>query len=62
MGVFTVLDMGQAQKKIYSYVAIYLLGLAEILGVNLEREILLKMDKNEKRQYVRVNMRVSGGG
>ena len=33
-------------------VAIYLLGLAEILGVNLEEEILRKVEKNEKRQYV----------
>jgi len=42
-------------------VAIYLLGLAEILGVDLESEILRKMDKNEKRQYVQkdgVNRRV----
>ena len=34
-------------------VAIYLLGLAEILGINLEEEILNKMDKNEKRQYIK---------
>ena len=33
-------------------VAIYLLGLAEILGIDLEKEILKKMDKNEKRQYI----------
>ena len=32
-------------------VAIYLLGLAEILGINLEDEILRKMEINEKRQY-----------
>ena len=32
-------------------VAIYLLGLAEILEIDLEAEILKKMDKNEKRQY-----------
>jgi len=36
-------------------VAIYLLGLAEILGVDLEKEILSKMDKNEKRQYIQEN-------
>ena len=43
-------------------VAIYLLGLSEILGVNLEEEILKKMEKNEKRQYIRkdgVNIRIS---
>ena len=42
-------------------VAIYLLGLAEILGINLEQEILQKMDKNEKRQYIQkdgVNIRI----
>jgi len=43
-------------------VAIYLLGLAEILGINLEEEINKKMDKNEKRQYIQkdgVNIRIS---
>ena len=43
-------------------VAIYLLGLSEILGVDLGNEIMKKMDKNEKRQYAEVNgvkMRVS---
>ena len=33
-------------------VAIYLLGLAEIIGVNLEDEILRKIDINNKRQYI----------
>ncbi|MCL2360803.1 MAG: hypothetical protein FWC73_03185 [Defluviitaleaceae bacterium] len=36
-------------------VAIYLLGLAEILGIDLEAEIMSKMDKNEKRQFIREN-------
>jgi NTP pyrophosphatase (non-canonical NTP hydrolase) len=36
-------------------VAIYLLGLAEILGVNLEGEILRKVEKNEKRKYAQVD-------
>ena len=36
-------------------VAIYLLGLAEILGIDLEKEILNKMDKNEKRRYIQEN-------
>ena len=43
-------------------VVIYLLGLAEILGIDLEKEILSKVEKNEKRQYVRkgeTNVRVS---
>ena len=32
-------------------VALYLLGLCEILGVNLEDEITRKLDINEKRKY-----------
>jgi len=32
-------------------VAIYLLGLAEIVGVSLEDEIERKMKKNESREY-----------
>lgn len=42
-------------------VAIYLLGLSEILGINLEKEILHKIYKNSKREYKiidGVNMRV----
>jgi len=35
-------------------VAIYLLGLAEILGINLEKEIMHKVAKNEKRRYKRI--------
>lgn len=33
-------------------VAIYLFGLAEILGIDLEDELLRKMEKIEKRRYV----------
>jgi len=33
-------------------VAIFLFGLAEILGVNLEEEINKKIEKNEKRLYI----------
>ncbi|MCL2204714.1 MAG: hypothetical protein FWB88_12330 [Defluviitaleaceae bacterium] len=36
-------------------VAIYLLGLAEILGIDLGAEILNKVEKNEKRKYVQKN-------
>ena len=32
-------------------VAIYLLGLSEILGINLEEEIQKKVYKNSKREY-----------
>lgn len=32
-------------------IAIYLLGLAEIGGVDLEKEILKKIEKNRKRKY-----------
>ena len=36
-------------------VTIFLLGIAEILGINLEEEVLHKMEKNKKRVYKRVN-------
>ena len=48
----------------FADVAIYLLGLSEILGIDLEREILSKMEKNEKRTYIQkdgVNIRTSDG-
>lgn len=32
-------------------VAIYLLGISEILGFDLEKEIVKKMEKNSKRVY-----------
>ena len=36
-------------------VTIYLLGLSEILGINLEDEIQKKVLKNDKRQYKIIN-------
>jgi NTP pyrophosphatase (non-canonical NTP hydrolase) len=45
-------------------VAIYLYGIAEILGVDLDREILSKVEKNERRVYKKVDgitVRVSEG-
>ena len=36
-------------------VAIYLLGLAEILGIDLEKEILNKLDVIENRKYIQKN-------
>lgn len=44
-------------------VAIYLLGLAEILGIDLGQEIIHKMEKNTKRVYEHhdgVSVRISG--
>ena len=44
-------------------VAIYLLGMSEILGFDLEEEIFRKMEKNSRRVYEHhdgVNVRVSG--
>ncbi len=34
-------------------VAIFLLGIAEIKGVNLEQEIIKKVEKNKRRKYVK---------
>ena len=36
-------------------IAIYLLGLSEILGIDLESEIINKMEINKKRVYKKVN-------
>lgn len=36
-------------------VAIYLFGLSEILGIDLENEIINKMEINKKRVYKKVN-------
>lgn len=36
-------------------VAIYLLGMSEILGINLAEEIQKKVYKNEKREYKVIN-------
>ena len=36
-------------------VAIYLLGIAEILGIDLGKEILSKIEINEKREFIREN-------
>lgn len=35
--------------------SIYLLGISEILGIDLEQEILKKIEKNRKRVYQKVN-------
>lgn len=36
-------------------VVIYLLGLAEILNIDLEKEILQKIEKNKRRKYKKIN-------
>jgi len=36
-------------------VGLYLLGLSEILGINLEEELIKKLEKNKKRTYVTIN-------
>lgn len=36
-------------------VAIYLMGISEILGLDLEKEIIHKMEKNAKRVYKNIN-------
>ena len=44
-------DMGEELAD----VAIYILGLAEILGVDLEKEVLNKIEKNQERVYEKVD-------
>lgn len=36
-------------------VAIYLMGIAELLNINLESEISKKLEINEKRKYKKIN-------
>lgn len=36
-------------------VTIFILGLSEILGIDLEKELLRKMEINEKRQYIQID-------
>ena len=36
-------------------IAIYLMGIAEITGIDLEKEIVNKMEKNKSRVYKKVN-------
>ncbi|MGI6240282.1 MAG: MazG-like family protein [Christensenellales bacterium] len=45
------LESKEAFAEELADVAVYLLGLAEITGVDLEREILKKMEKNKSRKY-----------
>lgn len=45
------IDLGEELADI----AIYLLGIAEILDKNLEEEILKKLEINENRKYKKVN-------
>lgn len=35
--------------------AIFLMGLSEMLGVDLEKEVLAKLEKNESRSYIEIN-------
>jgi len=35
-------------------VAIYLLGISELLGFDLEKEIVSKIEKNKRRQYKKI--------
>ena len=44
-------DLGEELADI----AIYLLGLSEMLGLDLEDEIMKKTEKNKKRVYKKVN-------
>lgn len=44
-------DLGEELADI----TIYLMGLAEMLGFNLDDEVAAKMAKNAKRKYVRKN-------
>ncbi len=36
-------------------VVIFILGLAEMLDIDLEKELLAKIEKNKKREYKKIN-------
>lgn len=38
----------------FADVAIFLLGMSEILGFDLEKELVAKIEKNKNRKYVRI--------
>ncbi len=38
----------------FADVAIFLLGMCEILGYDLEKELILKIEKNKNRQYKKI--------
>ena len=44
-------DLGEE----FADVVIYVLGLAELLGVDLEKELVNKIEKNKKRRYIKEN-------
>lgn len=44
-------DLGEELADI----AIYLMGLSEILNIDLEKEIIHKIEKNEKRIYKKID-------
>ena len=46
-----ILETKEAFAEELADVAIYLLGLSEIAGIDLETEILKKMEKNKNRKY-----------
>jgi NTP pyrophosphatase (non-canonical NTP hydrolase) len=44
-------DLGEELADVF----IYLLALAKMLNVDIEKEILKKVNKNEKREYKKIN-------
>ena len=48
---FNITDINNDLGEELADVAIYLLGLSEILNIDLEDEILKKVYKNSKREY-----------
>lgn len=44
-------DLGEE----FADVVIYILGLSELLGIDLEKELLNKIEKNQKRKYIEEN-------
>ena len=53
--MLNIIFFKEIEIGLYSAIAIYLMGLAEMTGHNLQEEVEKKMAINEKREYVRVN-------
>ena len=52
---FSKFSKGQAGvAEEFADVAIFLLGMSEILGFDLEKELIEKIEKNKRRQYKKI--------
>ena len=53
--ILNIVFFREIEIGLYSAIAIYLMGLSEMLGFDLEEEIEKKVSKNEKRVYKNID-------